>query len=50
MSPGAVSPERELSARAPAACDLAVVGGGPAGMAAAAQAAAFGLDTVLIDE
>lgn len=51
MSPGAMSPEQEeLSGPAPATCDLAVVGGGPAGLAAAAEAAALGLDTVLIDE
>ncbi|MCP5367164.1 MAG: FAD-dependent oxidoreductase [Hyphomicrobiales bacterium] len=31
-------------------CDLAVIGGGPAGLAAAAAAAAQGLSTVLIDE
>ena len=30
--------------------DLAIVGAGPAGMAAAALAAELGLDTVLIDE
>ncbi|MSO75804.1 MAG: FAD-dependent oxidoreductase [Alphaproteobacteria bacterium] len=30
--------------------DLAIVGGGPAGMAAAVRAAAFGLHTVLFDE
>ncbi len=45
-----MSPGHELSGRAPATCDFAVVGAGPAGMAAAAQAAALGLDTVLIDE
>jgi NADPH-dependent 2,4-dienoyl-CoA reductase/sulfur reductase-like enzyme len=53
-----VSPEQALSGSAPepsarraqATCDLAVVGAGPAGMEAAAQAAALGLDTVLIDE
>jgi len=33
-----------------AACDVAVVGGGPAGMSAAIDAAALGLDVVLIDE
>lgn len=33
-----------------AACDLLVVGAGPAGLAAATQAAALGLSTVLIDE
>lgn len=30
--------------------DLAIIGAGPAGMAAAAEAAALGLDTVVIDE
>jgi flavin-dependent dehydrogenase len=30
--------------------DLAIVGAGPAGMAAAALAAELGLDTMLIDE
>lgn len=34
----------------PKACDLAVIGAGPAGMAAAATAAALGLSTVLLDE
>lgn len=34
----------------PEACDLAVIGAGPAGMAAAATAAALGLTTVLLDE
>lgn len=49
--PGLSGPAPEPSARrAQTACDLAVVGAGPAGMAAAAQAAALGLDTVLIDE
>ncbi len=62
----AMSPEQDFSGPAPepsarrapepsarraqATCDLAVVGAGPAGMAAAAQAATLGLDTVLIDE
>lgn len=32
------------------ACDLLVVGAGPAGLAAATQAASQGIDTVLIDE
>ena len=32
------------------ACDVLVVGGGPAGMAAAAAAAEAGLDVVLVDE
>jgi thioredoxin reductase len=31
-------------------CQLAVIGAGPAGMAAAVQADALGLDTVLLDE
>ncbi|MFP3616641.1 FAD-dependent oxidoreductase, partial [Paraburkholderia sp. SIMBA_050] len=31
-------------------CDLLVVGAGPAGLAAATEAAALGLSTVLIDE
>ncbi len=31
-------------------CELAIVGGGPAGMAAAATAASLDLDTVLLDE
>jgi NADPH-dependent 2,4-dienoyl-CoA reductase/sulfur reductase-like enzyme len=30
-------------------CDLAIVGAGPAGMAAATQAAALGLDTIVLD-
>lgn len=34
----------------PAACDVAVVGAGPAGLAAAATAARAGLATVLLDE
>lgn len=34
----------------PGACDLAVIGAGPAGMAAASTAAALGLSTVLLDE
>ena len=34
----------------PATCDLAVIGAGPAGLAAAATAARLGLDTVLLDE
>ena len=32
------------------ACDFAVIGGGPAGMAAATEAVRLGLDTLLIDE
>jgi NADPH-dependent 2,4-dienoyl-CoA reductase/sulfur reductase-like enzyme len=31
-------------------CELAIIGGGPAGLAAATQAAALGLDTILFDE
>ncbi len=31
-------------------CDLAIIGAGPAGMAAAITAAKFGLDTVVLDE
>src|SRR5580692_11184097 len=31
-------------------CDLAIIGGGPSGMAAAVQGAALGLDTILFDE
>jgi NADPH-dependent 2,4-dienoyl-CoA reductase/sulfur reductase-like enzyme len=34
----------------PQRCDLAVIGAGPAGMAAAAQAARLGLATLLLDE
>jgi NADPH-dependent 2,4-dienoyl-CoA reductase/sulfur reductase-like enzyme len=34
----------------PAACDVAIVGAGPAGMAAATLAAELGLDAVLLDE
>ncbi len=34
----------------PAACDVAVVGAGPAGLAAATLAARAGLSTVLLDE
>jgi NADPH-dependent 2,4-dienoyl-CoA reductase/sulfur reductase-like enzyme len=34
----------------PATCDLAIVGAGPAGMAAATRAADLGLDVVLLDE
>jgi thioredoxin reductase/bacterioferritin-associated ferredoxin len=34
----------------PAACDVAIVGAGPAGMAAATLAADLGLDAVLLDE
>ncbi|WP_293798846.1 NAD(P)/FAD-dependent oxidoreductase [uncultured Bosea sp.] len=34
----------------PDSCDLAVIGAGPSGMAAAATAAALGLSTVLLDE
>jgi thioredoxin reductase/bacterioferritin-associated ferredoxin len=34
----------------PAGCDVAIVGAGPAGMAAAALAAELGLDAVLLDE
>ncbi|MEP6702692.1 MAG: NAD(P)/FAD-dependent oxidoreductase [Betaproteobacteria bacterium] len=33
-----------------ASCDIAVIGAGPAGLAAAAAAASFGLDVALIDE
>lgn len=36
--------------RRPTTCDLAIVGAGPAGMAAAAAAAKAGLRTVLLDE
>ena len=31
-------------------CELAIIGGGPAGLAAVTQAAALGLDTILFDE
>jgi NADPH-dependent 2,4-dienoyl-CoA reductase/sulfur reductase-like enzyme len=31
-------------------CELAIIGGGPSGMAAAAQAASLGLNTILLDE
>jgi len=31
-------------------CELAIIGGGPAGMAAAARAAALGVDTIVLDE
>ena len=31
-------------------CELAIIGGGPAGMAAAARAAALGLDCIVLDE
>jgi NADPH-dependent 2,4-dienoyl-CoA reductase/sulfur reductase-like enzyme len=31
-------------------CDLAIIGGGPAGLAAATEAAALGLDTIVLDE
>lgn len=34
----------------PEHCDLAVIGGGPAGLAAATEAARFGLSVVLLDE
>jgi sarcosine oxidase subunit alpha len=34
----------------PPACDLAVVGAGPAGLAAAAAAAGQGLQVLLVDE
>src|SRR5690606_3814559 len=34
----------------PERCDLAIVGAGPAGLAAAAMAEGFGLDVVLLDE
>jgi thioredoxin reductase/bacterioferritin-associated ferredoxin len=43
-----MSPPPEASL--PAACDLAIVGAGPAGMAAATLAAGLGIDTVLLDE
>ena len=33
-----------------AACQLAVIGAGPAGLAAAATAAKLGVDTILLDE
>ncbi len=39
-----------LEHRLPQRCDLLVVGAGPAGLAAATEAAALGLSTVLIDE
>ena len=45
----AVADEPALSDRE-LACDVLVVGGGPAGMAAAAAAAEAGLDVVLVDE
>ena len=31
-------------------CDVAVIGGGPAGLAAAAEAAGAGAETLLVDE
>src|SRR5271165_5388278 len=31
-------------------CELAIIGGGPAGMATAAQAAALGVDCLVLDE
>lgn len=31
-------------------CELAIIGGGPSGMAAAVQAASLGLETILLDE
>ena len=39
-----------LNSSRPAACDVAIVGAGPAGMAAATHAADLGLDVVLLDE
>jgi len=39
-----------MSAAIRESCDLAVIGAGPAGLAAAATAARLGLDTVLFDE
>jgi NADPH-dependent 2,4-dienoyl-CoA reductase/sulfur reductase-like enzyme len=39
-----------MSEGSPERCDVAVIGAGPAGMAAAATCARGGLDTVLIDE
>ncbi len=36
--------------QAPSGCDLAIIGAGPAGIAAAATAAASGLNVVLLDE
>jgi NADPH-dependent 2,4-dienoyl-CoA reductase/sulfur reductase-like enzyme len=45
-------PDASLLGKAflPAACDVAIVGAGPAGMAAAALATELGLDAVLLDE
>ncbi len=46
-APGDGSPEAE---RAPRTCDGAVIGGGPAGLAAAARAAAAGARVIVIDQ
>ena len=45
-------PDREVQndASLPVRCDVAVVGAGPAGIAAATLAAELGIDTVLLDE
>ena len=45
-----MQPPPEMDAQVPVACDLAVVGAGPAGMAAATLAAGLGVDVVLLDE
>ena len=43
-------PDTETPTSAGAGCDLLVIGGGPAGLAAATVAASHGLRTVLVDE
>ena len=43
-------PDTEAPTSAGAGCDLLVIGGGPAGLAAATAAARHGLRTVLVDE
>jgi NADPH-dependent 2,4-dienoyl-CoA reductase/sulfur reductase-like enzyme len=50
-APPRASPQPAAASRAAAlACDLLVIGAGPAGLAAAAAARAAGLDVLLIDE
>jgi thioredoxin reductase/bacterioferritin-associated ferredoxin len=50
MSPQPPDPSMPANALRPAQCDIAIVGAGPAGMAAAVRAADLGLDAVLLDE
>jgi thioredoxin reductase/bacterioferritin-associated ferredoxin len=50
MPPKPPDPDVGSNASLPASCDVAVVGAGPAGIAAATLAAELGLDTVLLDE